>query len=111
MSRVFCTQIPHRIDPVSGDLLQSVNINPASEFGEVEVMMSKRASFFATNELSKLVVEKLKDFDHDVDCLLPLGDPVLIATVCAQLGRKHSYFDVLRWDKNLGRYTKSRVVI
>jgi len=120
---VFVTQIPHR--KVTGFAQQSprmedskpeafipaMNISPAAEFGEIKVMFPPRVSFFNTLELSKQLHEILKDYNYEAgDCLLPLGDPILIASACAMLG-KHGRFYVLRWDKNLGRYTRSTIII
>jgi hypothetical protein len=109
--RVFVTQIPHRTDDKTGAFVPSLNINPASEFGEIKILMPPRCAIFDTVELSKQLAEAFKDFNNDLDCLLPLGDPIISAVACSLLGRRFDYYDVLRWDKSLGRYTKSRVVI
>ena len=109
--QVFCTQIPHRMDADTGKLTPALSVASAQEFGTVTVLMGPRGSFFDTKELARQISYDLREFNNDQDCLLPLGDPILTASCCAFLGRRFDYFDVLRWDKGLGRYTKQRVVV
>ncbi len=109
--KVFVTQIPHRVNPSDGSLQPAFSIKTAGEFGEIDIMMSHKNAFFGTKDSSDELHEHLKNFDCENDSLLLLGDPALIATACAILGRKFSYFSILRWDKNLMRYTKSKVVV
>jgi hypothetical protein len=111
MKKIFITQIPHRTDAKTGAFVPSVNINTASEHGELIVIAPPRGGFYDANALKDLISESLMNFNNDSDCLLPLGDPTLCSAAAAFLGRRFDYFDVLRWDKTLGRYTKNRVVI
>jgi len=109
MPKVFVTQIPHRRDPDTKAFVPSVNVSTASEFGEVTVMMPPRASFFATADLVKQLSDQLSDYDCEAgDCIIAMGDPVVMATAFAILGRKGA-FTVLRWDRNMGRYAPVRV--
>lgn len=109
MPKVYVTQVPHRKDNRTGAFVPSVNISPASEHGDIVIMMPPRATFFATADLLKQLGDHLKDYDYDAgDSIVVLGDPVVIAAACALLGSKGS-FTVLRWDKNLGRYTPVRI--
>lgn len=72
-------------------------------------MMPPRAAFFATADLVKQLSDQLNDYDCEAgDCIIAMGDPVVMATAFAILGRKGS-FTVLRWDRNLGRYAPARV--
>jgi hypothetical protein len=110
MPKVFVTQIPHKKDAVTGAYVPSMNISPASEHGEMIIMMPPRASFFATADLVKQLKIHLKDYDYEAgDAVVVLGDPIITATVCAILGAKGS-FTILRWDRNLGRYTPVRIL-
>lgn len=111
MAKVYVTQIPHRKDEATGSFTPTVNISPASEYGEVVVMMPPRAAFFATRDLVDQLEEKLKDYDYEAgDCLVTLGDPVVAAAAAAILGRK-GRFTVLKWDRQLGRYVPARLTI
>lgn len=111
MPKVYITQVPHKKDKATGSLVPSVNISPASEHGEIVIMMPPRATFFATADLIKQLREQLKDYDYEGgDALIAMGDPVVIAAACAVLAIKGS-FTVLRWDKNLGRYNQARLAV
>lgn len=106
-ARVFVTQIPHRRDNDTGALVPSVNIGPASEHGEIVVMMPPQASFYATNDLINQLSNHLDSYDFDEgDSLVALGSPTVIAAACAYLGKRRSKFALLVWDKQLGRYLR-----
>jgi hypothetical protein len=110
MPKVYVTQIPHRTEEKTGAFVPSINIGPAAEYGEIVVMMPPRAGFHNTTELSNSLWTALKDFDHEADCLVPLGDPLLCSTASAILARGGN-FNILRWDRNIGRYLTAKVVI
>ncbi len=106
MARVFVTQVPSRVDASTRALVPSVNIAPATEFGEVVVMFPPRAPFFQTAELMRQIENALHDYDAEKgDCIVLLGDTILMAAAAAYLGRHKGKFKILRWDRNLGRYT------
>lgn len=107
MARVFVTQVPNRRDKETGALVPSVNIGPASEFGELIIMMPPTAAFFATADLVDQLKNHLEKYDYDNgDVLVALGDPAVIGTACALLGKMRDRFSMLRWDRQLGRYLK-----
>ena len=111
MSKVFITQIPHRHDAKTHNFVPAVNVSPASEYGELVEMMPPRAAFFATNDLVKNLNAQLKDYNaEEGDVLLPLGDPIVCSVACAVLA-KNGPFSVLRWDRNIGRYTNHKITI
>lgn len=110
--KVFITQVPHRRDPETRAFVPSVNIAPASEHGELVVMMPPRAAFHATADLVRQMKEHLKEYDYEAgDCLVAMGDPAVIAVACAILGRMHGRFTVLKWDRNVGRYLPSHISV
>lgn len=109
MSTVYVTHIPHRRDPVTQNFSPAINVSPASEHGEIVVMMPPRASYVETDYLIKRLLYALKDYDFEKgDSLLPLGDPALIASAVYVLAAKGP-FNLLRFDKKIGKYTKIRV--
>lgn len=111
-AKVYITQVPHRRDRETNAFVPSVNISPASEHGELVVMMPPRAAFHATGDLVRQLREHLKDYDYEAgDSLVALGDPAIIAVACAILGKMHGRFTVLKWDKNVGRYLPAHVVV
>lgn len=107
--RVFVTQIPLRRK--GEQLLPSCNINPAAEHGDIIVMFDGQSNYFGTSDTSSKIIDHFKDFDPDVDFFLPLGDPVLCTIAAGLLGQRHNNINVLKWDKNLVRYTKNRIVL
>ncbi len=110
MARVFITQIPHRRDRETGAFVPTVNIAPATEHGDVIVMMPPRAAFHATADLVEQIEKHLTDYDYEAgDSIVAMGDPAIIAVAFAILGRDYESFIVLKWDKNVGRYLPTHV--
>lgn len=108
--RVFITQIPHRRDVETDTFVPSVNVAPATEHGELVIMMPARASFFATGDLVVQLRKHLSDYNYEAgDSIMALGDPTVIAVAFALLGELHGQFKVLKWDRNIGRYIPSVV--
>lgn len=107
---VWVTQVPNRRDKVTGALTPAVNISPASEHGELRIMMPPQASFFATGDLVLQLREQLRNYDYARgDSVICLGDPAIIAITGALLAEVSRRFVVLRWDKNIGRYVRVQV--
>lgn len=107
---VWVTQIPNRRDPHTRALFPSVNISPASEHGEIRVMMPANASFFATGELISQLRSALRSYDFERgDSVVCLGDPAIIAATGAVLAEHTKSFNVLRWDRRTSRYHKIKV--
>jgi hypothetical protein len=112
MPKVFVTQIPQKRDNVSKSFVPVVNIGPASEHGDLVVMMPPQAPFHATADLVKQMRDKLKDYDYEGgDCIVALGDPTIVAVAFALLGAMFGKFTVLKWDRNIKRYSANRVVV
>lgn len=112
MSKVYITQIPHRRDAATGAFVPSINISPAQEHGELVVMMPPRASFHATTDLVKQLRVHLLEYDFDAgDSLVALGDPSIIAVAAGLLGQMHGKFSLLKWDRMLGRYVKTKIAL
>lgn len=105
-ARVFVTQLPHRRDPESNRLIPAVNIDPASEYGEVTIILPARASIHTMgNEAYEKLDEVLEDYNFERgDAILALGDPALMALAFAIIGRYKNDFCVLCWDRRLGKY-------
>lgn len=110
MPKVYVTQVPHRRDRETNSFVPAFNITPASEHGELDVMMPPSSAFYNTAELVRQLAVRLAPYDYVAgDSCLLLGDTSIVAATVAVLAKRHSKFAVLRWDRNLGRYT--RVVI
>jgi hypothetical protein len=110
MPNVYITQLPHRRDTTTNSLVPAFNIHPAGEHGEIVVMMPPQAAFITTGQVVRQLTAKLIAYNYGGgDSLLLLGDTTLVACATAILAKRHQQFTILRWEKNLGRYT--RVVI
>lgn len=112
MSRVFITQIPHRRDAETTKFIPTVNVTPAEEHGEIVVLLPYNASFYATAGLVDQLKQELKSYDFDAgDSIVALGDPSIMAVTFGLLGRLHGKFWLLKWDKQMGRYSKTKIVL
>jgi hypothetical protein len=110
-AKVFITQIPNK--RVGDQYVPSVNIGPAAEHGELlEPMMPPQAAFYATADLVKQIKEHLKDYNYEAgDSILGLGDPTIMAVAFAVLGSIKGRFRVLKWDRDIKRYTITSVTV
>lgn len=109
---VWVTQVPNRRDRATGAMAPAVNIAPASEHGDVRILMPANASFFATGDLVRQLRIGLRDYNFERgDSVIALGDPAIIAVVGALLSERCRAFSVLRWDKQIGRYVKIKVAL
>lgn len=110
---VWVTQVPNRRDKGGTNaMVPAVNISPASEHGEIRVLMPPNASFFATHDLVTQLRTGLRDYNFERgDSIIALGDPAVIAVTGAILSERHRSFNILRWDKNIGRYVKIKVAL
>ena len=107
MSKVFAVCEPFKLK--EGVPTKAVDLSTASEFGNVEILLNQTQSSVATVATVRTLQDKLKDFGED-DYILPLGDPVLIATVAMVAsdinGGRVKY---LKWDKKTQRYYSIQV--
>lgn len=77
------------------------NIHPATRFGEVKVFTHRDLPIIGTNAFEWMYDLEywLGDYDPDVDYLLLIGDPVLIAAASAYMGSRFNKFTILKWDR------------
>ena len=112
MKKVFITQIPNRRDASTNTFVPTVDVSPAAAHGEIEIMMPPHAAFHATADLVKQLSEKLADYDYERgDSVMALGDPAIIAVTFAVLGKTRGKFTILKWDRAIGQYIPTKVVL
>lgn len=112
MPKVFVTQVPLKRDPVTQAKVPVFNVAPASEHGELDVMMPPAAAFFNTDELVRQLSLKLFDYDYARgDSLMLLGDSAVIAATVAIVAHRAKRFAILRWDRNIGRYLRVSMTV
>lgn len=109
--KVFVTQIPNRRDP-SGVMVPSFDVVPASEHGEIQVMMPASFSLFNTAEMIKQLRRELVDYDFARgDCIVPAGDPAIIFATGAVLSEQHRKMRLLKWERSVKRYVPVEVAL
>lgn len=109
---VFVTQIPSRRDKETGTVVPIYNVTPASEYGNIRILMPSGVNFYATADLVRQAKDALKDYSFERgDSIICLGDPSIIATCVAIIARRSSSFSILRWDRIVNRYVKIDVAL
>lgn len=102
MSKVYCVTEP--ITYRDGVPTPLFDVSPALKYGELEILAKHNNSMFASVPMVRHFRDKLKDFSDD-DYILPVGDPVTIATVAAIASDiNNGYFKMLKWDKKSRNY-------
>lgn len=99
MSKVYVV-----CEPVSRDGSAKVDLSPAMEYGELEVLLAHSQSLLAPVPTVRKLREKLENFS-DEDYILPVGDPVLMSTVSmVAANRNKGRVKFLKWDRLQRKY-------
>jgi len=115
MPAVYVTHLPQRLIWDEAFSKQhwapTVDLAPATAFGELKIMLPHDAAFKAHPEerLIKSLKEALLQFKGE-DFLLPLGDPIIMSAAAAILGARREPFQMLKWDRVLKRYSAHSIV-
>lgn len=110
MKKVFIIQVPHRKDAATGMWVPMFNINAASEFGEVVVVIPNTISIFQMSEVVKYLRNELSGYNFERgDSIVPCGDPTIIAASGSIIAERNKRYKLLKWDKNISRYTPLEV--
>lgn len=108
--RVFVPQVPSRYDRTVG-WVPTVNLDPAKEFGELEVLLPPEAGRIAPQQLLEILERALEKITKD-DWLLATGDPVAMAIVMTLAARNlDGALRILRWDKRTSSYEAVEIQI
>lgn len=82
-----------------GQWVPEFDLTPASEYGQIQVLMPPGNSFFSPVPVIRALKEKLKDFSDD-DYLLPIGDPSIMVAAAMIAGEKTGgKIKLLKWDR------------
>lgn len=109
MSKVFAVCEPFKL--VGGIPSKAVDLSPAIEYGELEVLLPHTQSLTVTVPTVQALNKKLEGFS-DNDYILPIGDPILMSTVAMIASTKNGgRVKFLKWDKKLSRYYPIQVDI
>lgn len=104
MSKVFVPQQPSRFDAATRLWIPTVNLDPAKEYGAVEVMLPPNANRLHTAPLIAALKDKMSEFTED-DYIVAVGDPSLIAAAACIAARKTGgSLKMLKWDRMSRNY-------
>lgn len=104
MSKVFVPQQPSRFDAATRLWIPTVNLDPAKEYGAVEVMLPPNANRLHTAPLIAALKDKMSEFTED-DYIVAVGDPSLIAAAACIASRKTGgLLKMLKWDRMSRNY-------
>lgn len=104
MSKVFVPQQPSRFDAATRLWIPTVNLDPAKEHGDVEVMLPPNANRLHTAPLIAALKDKMSEFTED-DYIVAVGDPSLIAAAACIAARKTGgLLKMLKWDRMSRNY-------
>lgn len=82
----------------------AMDLSPAAEYGELQVLMPQSQSMLSPVPTVRALKEKLRNFTDD-DFIVPVGDPVLIATVAMVAAEQNGgRVKFLKWDRMLKKY-------
>lgn len=108
MSTVFITHEPYERTE-NGGMRSKFNLNPAAEYGNLEVLIPAGNSLISSVPTVRTLREKLRGFS-DEDYLLPVGDPTIMMAAGAIAAEFNGgKIKVLRWDKQQQRYVMIQV--
>ncbi len=101
--KVFIPQQPTRYDHEKQMRVPTINLAPASEYGDLYALVpdGMSAQFYAP--VVAALRRKLRDMSPQ-DYIVPVGDPVLIAIVTGIALSMHGRARLLRWDREARRY-------
>ncbi len=103
MPKVYLPQMPSRYDAKLRCWIPTINIEPAKQFGDVEVVMPPDAGRLGTDAMADAVMEAMQHFKEE-DYLVGVGDPVIISLCAIAAADNVERIKFLRWDRMSGTY-------
>jgi len=104
IGKVFVPQVPSRYDISIERWVPTVNLTPAAEFGELEILLPPEAGRMEPKEIQSVLSKKLENITEN-DWLLATGDPVVIGiTAAIAASRLYGHLRILRWNKRQKNY-------
>ena len=109
MPYVYVPQIPARFDGNSNLWIPTINIKPASAFGEVLIMLPPAANRTGIEACAAAISHQMADYGPD-DYLVAVGDPTLYAVAaCHAAKRAGGLLRMLKWDRLASGYILEEV--
>lgn len=102
MPKVYVVQEPIRF--VDGVPTPTVDLSPASAYGDIEVVLPHGNVPLSPNPLVQSLRRGLKDFTNQ-DYILPTGDPAATTIACCVAATfNRGQFKLLKWNKQTQSY-------
>ena len=110
--RVFVVNQPTGRDLVTGQVVPTMDLSPAEEWGDLVFLMRETENpFRAPTETAVAVAQALEEADYwEDDYLLLVGSPVLIGLVAACAALVCPRMNLLQWDRARARYNVAPVL-
>lgn len=105
MASVFIPQLPTRFDKATGQRVPSIDVNPASRYGELKSLFGLAVP---RDEALAGIRTSIRQIGPD-DYILAVGDIVLLAMTVAYALISNGRATLLRWDNDLKSYRTEEV--
>ena len=107
-AKVYVASLPTRYDAASGGQVPSLDLNPATAHGALEVLTTgPQATGDALDAAIDLCATRGEDYCHAAgDCILMVGDPILNAAFIASAFYASEAVRLLRWDRKAHKYNE-----
>lgn len=111
MSKVFVVQNQHRWDKEKSVFVPKYDLSSAKDYGELVDLLTPTASPFHPEPVVRELIDKLAWFSDD-DCLLLVGNPVLIGcAVAIAASANRGRVAMLQWSGTDRRYVRVQVSV
>lgn len=98
MSNVFLPQLPSRFDTTLRTWIPTINIDGASKFGQVHVVLPPDAARLGHSAMAEAVKKRMAEFKAG-DYIIGVGDPAAIALCAIFAAQRSRAIRMLRWDR------------
>lgn len=103
---VYFPQVTNKRDG-SGNWIPTIDIRPAEEHGNINIIFPSNAPFYATADMLNIIKDSLKSYNFEAgDAIVAVGDPSLIAATVGWLAANKGKLWLLKWDRTMQRYHK-----
>ncbi len=108
---VWAVHQPTGRDRETGQVINTMDLSPAEEFGELRFVLRDWENPFADPQATWTEIEESFDEDsqpesglQEGDYLLLVGNPILIGLVCAAAADRVQTLNLLQWNRSEGKY-------
>ncbi len=102
--KVFIVNLPTKYDRATDTIVPAVDINAATDFGELVVVNHGRVIDDDGLEEAQNNWRKVRDDYRDEDYILTIGDVALLITATSDVMRRFGRVNLLRWNRELQSY-------